>query len=64
MFSLMSGFYTYLFQKPTYKILLCGIDNAGKTTILEQIKAMHNQKSMNLAKIPPTIGLNIAKLEK
>ena len=25
---------------------------------------MHHQKSMDLEKIPPTVGLNIAKLEK
>ena len=25
---------------------------------------MHNQKSMNLQKIPPTVGLNIAKIDK
>ncbi len=34
MFSLISGFYTQFFQKPTYKILIFGIDNAGKTVIL------------------------------
>ena len=33
-------------------------------TILEQIKALDGQKSMKLEKIPPTIGLNIAKLQR
>ena len=31
MYSLLSGLYTYLTQKPTYKLLIFGIDNAGKT---------------------------------
>lgn len=31
MFSLLYGFYEYMFQKPTYKILIIGVDNAGKT---------------------------------
>ena len=31
MFSLLYGFYEYFFQKPSYKILIIGVDNAGKT---------------------------------
>lgn len=31
MFSLMYGFYEYMFQKPEYKVLMIGLDNAGKT---------------------------------
>jgi hypothetical protein len=31
MFSLATGFYRYLFRKPEYYILMCGIDGAGKT---------------------------------
>jgi len=64
MYSLLSGFYHYLFQKPTYKVLIIGLDGAGKTTLLEQVKKQEGQKSMNLEKIPPTVGLNITKVEK
>lgn len=34
MFSLIYGFYEYMFQKPSYKILIIGVDNAGKTVLL------------------------------
>ena len=64
MFSLIHGFYQMYTSKPTFKILIVGCDNAGKTTLLEQIKKLENQKSVKLEKIPPTIGLNIAKIVK
>ena len=48
--------------RPTFKVLIVGCDNAGKTTFLEQIKKMEGKKSLSLDKIPPTIGLNIAKV--
>ena len=44
--------------RPTYKVLIVGCDNAGKTTFLEQIKKMEGKKSIDLDKIPPTIGKN------
>lgn len=64
MYTLLSGLYNYCSTKPEYKILLVGLDNAGKSTLLEQIKKSEKQKYMNFDKIPPTIGLNIAKVEK
>ena len=44
--------------------MIIGLDNAGKTTFLEHVKSAHNQKSMNLDKIVPTVGLNIAKVKR
>jgi len=40
-----------------------GLDNAGKTTFLEQVKLSHKLWSMSLDKIVPTVGLNIAKIQ-
>ena len=64
MYTLLSGLYQYIFQKPTYRILIVGLDGAGKTTFLEQAKAREGLRSMQLEKIPPTIGLNLTKMEK
>ncbi len=64
MFSLLYGLYQMYFEKPTYRVLMVGLDGAGKTTLLEQIKSTNGQKSMPLNKIPPTIGLNIAKVDR
>jgi ADP-ribosylation factor related protein 1 len=40
MFSLLSGFYEYIFSKPVLKVLMVGLDGAGKTTLLEHIKSI------------------------
>ena len=64
MFSLVSGFYQYLFRKPEYKILTVGLDGAGKTTLLERMKKQEGQKSLAINKIPPTVGLNIGRIER
>ena len=60
----MSGFYQWYFQKPEYKLLVLGLDGAGKTSILEKIKEHEGQKFMSQARIPPTVGLNLARVEK
>ena len=63
MFSLFAGFWNYYFSRPSIHILLIGLDHAGKTTILEAMKTKFG-KSHGLPpeKIPPTIGMNLAKL--
>jgi hypothetical protein len=40
MFSLLSGFYEYIFSKPVFKVLMVGLDGAGKTTLLEHVKSI------------------------
>ncbi|ESN93080.1 hypothetical protein HELRODRAFT_156111 [Helobdella robusta] len=65
MFTLMTGFYKYMFKKDEYFVLILGLDNAGKTTFLEQTKTKFNRnyKGINLKKITSTVGLNIGKID-
>ena len=64
MFSLAYGLWEYIFRKEEFRILLVGLDNAGKTNILEKLKT-HFSASPGLEadKILPTVGLNVARLE-
>ncbi|XP_035668134.1 ADP-ribosylation factor-related protein 1-like [Branchiostoma floridae] len=65
MFTLLHGLWKYLFQRDEYCILILGLDNAGKTTFLEQTKIQftRNYKGMNLNKITSTVGLNVGKID-
>jgi ADP-ribosylation factor related protein 1 len=58
-FSLLAGFWQYIFSKSHVNILILGLDDAGKTTILEQMKGIYKKvPGIPPAKIPPTVGLN------
>ncbi|KAM6339771.1 ADP-ribosylation factor-related protein 1 isoform 3-T3 [Alca torda] len=65
MYTLLSGLYKYMFQRDEYCILILGLDNAGKTTFLEQTKTRFNKnyKGMSLSKITTTVGLNIGTID-
>merc|ERR1719476_690008 len=43
-------------------MVLLGVDNAGKTTTLEQLKTLFGAKGMPTDRIPPTIGLNLGRI--
>ncbi|MBW01049.1 ADP-ribosylation factor-related protein 1, partial [Eschrichtius robustus] len=61
----MSDLYKDMLLKDQYCILILGLDNAGKTTFLEQSKTRFNKnyKGMTLSKITTTVGLNIGTVD-
>lgn len=64
MFGLLSGLYQYTFTKTELNILILGLDHAGKTTLLEQMKGIYKKMpGIPPDRIPPTIGLNIGKMD-
>jgi ADP-ribosylation factor related protein 1 len=69
MFSLIQGLIQWLFSKNELHVLMLGLDNAGKTTLLEQGKqafrktGSHGGGAIPLDRIPPTVGLNIARMD-
>jgi len=63
MFSLLYGLYKYLSSKDEYYILVVGLDNSGKTTFLENAKALYKGiEPLSAENIMPTVGLNICRV--
>lgn len=62
MYHLGKAIYLQLTSKEEYSILLLGLDNAGKTTLLEQIKAAHSSHAHPNLKTVPTVGQNVATI--
>ncbi|CAM9316709.1 unnamed protein product, partial [Ectocarpus sp. 8 AP-2014] len=63
-FSLIAGLIRYLFSKTEVNVLILGLDYAGKTTLLEQMKGIFKKvQGIPPSKIPPTVGLNVGKMD-
>lgn len=64
MFSLLDGFVRYLLKKDEIRILVLGIDGAGKTTLVEKIKVLYSgARGLSPEKIRPTVGLNVGRID-
>jgi len=62
MYHLLKGIYLHATSKEEYSILVLGLDNAGKTTLLEQIKALHSAHAHPKLNTVPTVGQNVSTI--
>ncbi|KAK4974840.1 ADP-ribosylation factor protein 3 [Elasticomyces elasticus] len=62
MYHLVKSLYLHATSKEEYSILLLGLDNAGKTSILEQIKALYSPSAHPNLKTIPTVGQNVSTI--
>jgi ADP-ribosylation factor related protein 1 len=65
MYHLLRGAYQYYTQPeqlPTRNVLILGLDNAGKSTLLEMIKSLYSTTLFQPENIRPTVGQNIGRI--
>ncbi|CAL4914734.1 unnamed protein product [Urochloa decumbens] len=64
MFSLFYGLWKYVFTKDEFRVLILGVDKAGKTTLLEKLKSIYlKREGLPPDRVVPTVGLNIGRIE-
>jgi len=64
MFSLFYGLWKYVFTKDEFRVLILGVDKAGKTTLLEKLKSIYLKGGgLPPDRVVPTVGLNIGRME-
>lgn len=56
-----SSLFSIFYKKKALKLIVVGLDNSGKSTLINWIKPKKNAK-INL--ITPTVGYNIEQFEK
>jgi len=62
-YHLIRGLIAHLTRKEEFFVIIVGLDNAGKTTLLEKIKTLYNKApGLEPDKIGPTVGQNIGKI--